>query len=108
MVRRKRSTEVSLTSFSSEQYYNLPTWQKVIFWIGIISFLHPVYWLVRLILYLVVQKRPIHERVNFYAMQTLIFGFINVFALIVLIVVLTVLAIAFSFMMVAGASMMGM
>ena len=81
-----------MNQFSSKEYKSLETWQKVIFWIGILSFIHPAYWLVRLILYLVLSKEPLARRVNFYTKQTYVFGWINTIVLGVLIIVLTIIA----------------
>jgi cobalamin biosynthesis protein CobD/CbiB len=84
-----------MDSFSSRKYRAFADWQRVVFWLGVLFFIHPVYWLVRLILYLVVKDRPLKERVDFYTQQTYIFGWIVAimlsFAILVLSVVLVVL-----------------
>ena len=82
-----------MNQFSSKEYKGLETWQRVIFWCGILSFLHPAYWIVRLILYLVVQKEPLAKRVNFYTKQTYVFGWITVIVLGAVIIALTIAAI---------------
>ena len=90
---------MSSNQFNSVTYKGFVTWQKVIFWIGILSFIHPAYWIVRLILYLVVKKEPLKKRVGFYAMQTYVFGWIAAVVLALLIIVLTVLLIVAGFAM---------
>jgi hypothetical protein len=86
-----------MNSFSSPAYKKFEPWQKVIFWFGILSFVHPAYWLVRLILYLVVQNEPFAKRINFYTKQTYVFGWIVVIVLGILTIAATVAAIIFAF-----------
>lgn len=51
------------------------------------SFLNLTYWIVRLVLYLVLQKRPLRERVDAYALQTLVFGAITAAAVAIVLVI---------------------
>ncbi len=74
MARRTSFRNNATTQFSSDRYHAFAPWQKIVFWLGILWFVHPVYWLVRLILYLVLQKTPFQKRLDAYAMQTLVFG----------------------------------
>lgn len=83
-----------MNQFSSAQYRKFRTWQKVIFWFGILSFIHPAYWIVRIILYLVLKDMPLKRRVDAYAMQTYIFGWINAIVIAILVVVFIVLGMA--------------
>ena len=69
--------------FESTKYRKFAAWEKVVFWIGVLSFLNLSYWVVRLIIYLVIKDRPLPKRVETYAMQTYVFGWINVAAIIV-------------------------
>jgi uncharacterized membrane protein len=76
------------TMFESDRYNSFATWQKVVFWIGIISWLSAVYWIVRLIIFLVLQNKPKTERVDAYAMQTYVFGWIDIVAIILVVLFL--------------------
>lgn len=85
-----------MNQFTSKRYKGFETWEKVIFWIGILSFLNLFYWLVRLIIYLVVQKQPLAKRVNHYATQTYVFGWISIVGFIIGVII------AFSILVVAA------
>ncbi len=69
--------------FESKKYGSFATWEKVIFWIGVLAFLNLSYWIVRLIIYFVIKDRPLQKRIDIYAMQTYVFGWINVAALLI-------------------------
>lgn len=73
--------------FESARYAGFGAWQKVFFWLGVLSFLNATYWLVRLIMYLVLKEKPLKERVDAYALQTLVFGAINAAVLVLLLVI---------------------
>ena len=75
------------SQFDSRRYRSFAGWQKVLFWLGVVSFLNVTYWLVRLILYLVLKEKPLKERVDAYATQTLVFGAITAAAIVMLLVV---------------------
>jgi hypothetical protein len=81
-----------VNQFSSKKYKSFRTWEKVVFWIGVLSFVSLVYWLVRLILFLVLQNEPLAKRVNAYATQTYIFGWFNIVVFILLIIILSIVA----------------
>lgn len=83
-----------MNQFESTQYRTFKTWEKIIFWIGVLSFLNITYWIVRLVLYLVLKDTPLKRRVDAYAMQTYVFGWVNVITLAILIAIFTVLGMA--------------
>jgi hypothetical protein len=90
-----QSKRISMNQFRSKQYKKFETWQKVIFWIGILSFINLTYWIVRLVLYLVLQDQPLSKRVDAYALQTYVFGWINIVVIVILIIVLVTIFTAF-------------
>jgi len=63
-----------VTQFSSDRYRRFTTGQKAVFWFGVLLFLHPGYWILRLILYLTLQDEPARRRLDAYAVQTFVFG----------------------------------
>lgn len=88
MARAKPVRAAATNQFESVRYRGFSTWQKVVFWIGVISFLNLSYWIVRLVIYIVLKDRPLAQRIDAYALQTLIFGWIGVVAIIIMVLVL--------------------
>jgi len=92
MARRTSFRNNATTQFSSDRYRTFAPWQKIAFWLGVVWFVHPVYWLVRLILYLVLKDAHFQKRVDAYAMQTLVFGVIlGIMIMVALLVFLAIL-----------------
>jgi uncharacterized membrane protein len=83
-------------SWESERYNGFATWERVIYWFSVLSWVSLLFWLVRLILYLVLQDKPKPERLNAYAMQGYVFGWITIIVLVIAMIVFSFLVIASS------------
>src|SRR5690242_12692759 len=71
----------------SQRYRAYSGWHKFVFWAGILSWFGILFWIVRLVLFISLNDQTKEKRIDAYTTQYLVFGYINVCAVALAIVI---------------------